>query len=180
MANSYRNNFWYTLCKDQHKSVDDVAKYLNVAQSTVFGYFSGSLYPPEDTIKKLCEFFKLDEDPAKYAFDVIFNRWGVDHADKYCLSPHGKRYCRKKSEPEASDKDESNEKKSESEEKKSESEEELDIKEAALKLVYKRLSYEDFNKAAGCINRSCTEFLDFVYGKVDCAIFRALDALIVD
>ena len=156
-------NFWRHKIAGKGMSCKDLSVMLGKPYSTTSAYFSGFCMPDNDVIVALCKEFNVDYDRAVEEFTKIHDAWGLSHPD---YERSGVTY---KIKPKQTAVQVIEEKAATTPVKECKS---LDVM-YCLKKIYSKVSCEEFMQAEQ-LKTSYTDFIRFVYGKVDLDTFNEI------
>jgi len=75
------NNFWRQRVAESKLSFKDLADIIEVPYSTVRGYFCGFVFPPKNSLERICSLFDVPLDVGVAEFEKLNNEWGAKHPD---------------------------------------------------------------------------------------------------
>lgn len=171
-AYAFKDNFWNKKRIEGNYKISDMAELLECPYSTAGAYFGGVMMPREDAIKKLCEFFGVDEIEGTREF---LNAHKAYDAEKQ----KGRKLKIKAEEPEPTkttpikqlDTFEKVEEPKAPEPITRKDKKDIDYS-SVFEIVYGKLSFSDYAEFTTSLQyHSLTSALQFIYGKVDFATY---------
>lgn len=163
----HADNFWRKLRVDADVSFIDLGKLLGCSPQQVRYFFSGKAHIKDAHVHTLCEYFDVDFDEGRKAFDDIQHIWELNHLAVEPISepvvdditpdlpeypmPEIKAPKKAKAEKPATD---------------------LNSIAKYLEVLYAKIPYDEFNKLM--TSPTVEALLANLYGKVDFATYKAL------
>ena len=155
MVHAFRDNFWSRKRVEAKFTIDDIAKYLGKSRAATGMYFTGQIMPPQDCIKLLCSLFGVDELEGEREF-----RKAVKAYDLLVAPKKAELTCN--TEPVVEEDD-----------AQMEFESIVEPNNDIFKLVYGKLSFEEFNTFFDLVAKGSNP-LELIYGKVSFDEYKAI------